>query len=363
MMLRLPQNSIVFYCSAGLGNRMLALGAAIALGQAINKRVYLYWPVNGFLECRFGDLFENPTRFKVLSQNTVEHCPELLLCRPPQGQPSAPADWLVWHPMPPHPHNHWVELPGERGVNANTEQDIRASWRPLPAWRWRKPFRTLRGRTRRLILRHYWGFDTVIGEVRRSYLNLSEADKLRARQRIYINSSYHFFPAPSTAEQAWDHLVPIRSIRDEVDELASRFSGTTIGVHIRRRDFVSHGWANRSPTELFVRLMEDEITRDDNVRFYVATDSEQELTDLQCHFGNRIVTQPTTHRASRRSVDAIRAAVVDMYTLARTGKVIASAGSTFSYMAARIGQTEYRTVDMRYQNHEPEHTSRLERAR
>ena len=363
MMLRLPRNSIMFYCSAGLGNRMLALGAAIELGQAIDKQVYLYWPVNKHLRCRFGDLFENPPRFKVLSQSAVVHCPKFVLSRTSRGQPPAPADRLEWHPMPPHPHNSWVAQPSPGKHGTNIEQDIRASWRPLPAWRWRKPLQAWRPLARMLAWRHYWSFDAVLWEVRRSYFTLSEADKLRARQRIYINSSYHFFPGPSTVAQAWDHLVPIRSIRDKVDELASSFTDRTIGVHIRRRDFVDMGWASRSPTELFVRLMEDEIARDADVRFYVATDSEQELADLQGRFGSRIVTQPTAHRASRSSTEAIRDAVVDMYTLARTNKIIASAVSTFSQMAARIGQTEYQAVDAREQIHQPEHTSRLEQVR
>ena len=66
--------------------------------------------------------------------------------------------------------------------------------------------------------------------------------------------------------------------------------------------------------------------------------------ELRDAFGGRVVT--AAGPASRGSADGIRGGLADMYTLARTARIYASAGSSFSPMAARIGGvplTELRT--------------------
>ena len=333
-MLRLPRNTILVFTHAGLGNRMLAIGTAIELGRSIGKDVHILWgSIKGggnSAGCHFKDLFEISDGLKVIEQYWW-HSPKLLLDRSAQDRPATSPDRLEFR--------RYERLGSPRERDVRIERDFRANWRPLPDWR-----RRLHARIKALLSRRYWGIDAVLWVMFRGYFDPAEADKLRDRRCIYVEAGHQFFPRPFEFGQAWDHLVPIKPIRDEVSSIASRFGRRTVGVHIRRGDTVDMP-ARFSPTERFVRLMEDEIARDDGVRFYLATDSEQELAALTARFGDRIIAQATAHRAKRSDVAGLRAALVDMYTLARTNKIIASFNSSFSYLAASIGQTEYHAVD------------------
>ena len=340
ILFRPPANSILLYPGLGLGNRMLAIGAGIELGRATGKRVYLYWQLNRALSCRFDELFERTER---LTLTDLAWQRKLL-----KRLGEAPRDYLGddshsvnWNAVQSHSQNHWIDGAVRRRQAATPD---RAASHTPPTVR-RRPLANwavaLKAYARR------WSFDTVLRVPHGGYITSAEVDNLRRRKRILITSAYQFYPAPSRVDQNWDHLVPRKSIRDAVEQLASQFAHRTVGVHIRRGDFVRAGWARHSPTALFTGLMEDEIDRDGGVRFYLATDSEQEFAELQARFGRRIIGQAIPQRASRRGADAARAAVVDMYALARTARIMASVGSSFSHMAARIGQTEYHVVDAR----------------
>ncbi len=89
-------------------------------------------------------------------------------------------------------------------------------------------------------------------------------------------------------------FVPIQPLQRLID---SRFgeSGQMVGVHLRRAD---GEWPIRySPTEEFIRLMEEEIGANSDTVFYVASDSAAEEKRLREAFPKRI----STHR--KRSYD------------------------------------------------------------
>jgi len=70
---------------------------------------------------------------------------------------------------------------------------------------------------------------------------------------------------------------------------------------------------------------------------FLATDSEEVKTELRKTFGDCIITPSS--KADRDSVAGIQHAVAEMWTLAATDKIYGSAGSTYSTMAAMIGNT------------------------
>jgi hypothetical protein len=105
-------------------------------------------------------------------------------------------------------------------------------------------------------------------------------------------------------------------------------------VHIRRTD---NQWRDHSPTGEFVRLMEEEIGKGPDRLFFVATDGSEEEERLKRLFPGRIISH-RKRTLDRNSPEGVKDAVVDLYCLARCGKVIGSHRSSFSEAAAQIGQ-------------------------
>jgi hypothetical protein len=136
-------------------------------------------------------------------------------------------------------------------------------------------------------------------------------------------------------------FVPVAPLAAEVDRLTSAFSAPTLGVHVRRTDnarAIAH-----SPTSDFVERMERELTANPDTRFYLATDSPEVEAELRHAFPGRIVVRAKAFE--RTSIAGIRDAVVDLYCLARTRRVIGSYFSSFSHTAAEIGGLPLEIID------------------
>lgn len=162
-----------------------------------------------------------------------------------------------------------------------------------------------------------------------------------ARGRRCWMSCYQEFG--SCPDEVYRRLFrPVDDVMRRVSANVERFGGRTIGMHIRRTD---HGEATAlSPTRLFIEAGRREAEAHHDLTIFLATDDEGVKRELRDAFGGRVVT--AAGPASRGSADGIRGGLADMYTLARTARIYASAGSSFSPMAARIGGvplTELRT--------------------
>ena len=126
---------------------------------------------------------------------------------------------------------------------------------------------------------------------------------------------------------------PVKEVMDVVDGYRSQFNSHTIGLHIRRTDNAES--IAKSPTELFINKVREEIDQHDDTKVFLATDSTAVKQEFIAAFGSRIITPQED--ACRDSISGIRGGVVDLWTLASTQKIYGSAGSSFSPMAASIG--------------------------
>lgn len=125
---------------------------------------------------------------------------------------------------------------------------------------------------------------------------------------------------------------PIPAIQQVIDNRCADFENC-VGVHIRRTD---HGPSKKySPTSMFVDRMKRELQETDCKMFFVATDDESEEELLKHTFGDRVITHPKMNRA-RDNSEAIQDAVIDLFCLSRTNRIIGSAFSSFTEMAAEI---------------------------
>lgn len=135
-------------------------------------------------------------------------------------------------------------------------------------------------------------------------------------------------------------FVPTADVRRLIDQRCERFSPHTIGVHIRRTD--NQESIDDSPLDLFTREMDRQIGLHDDTRIYLATDDEPTKHTLCQRYGTRIITSPTA--ADRESQAGIIEGLVEMYALSRTTHIFGSAGSTYSEMAAALGQKPFDVV-------------------
>ena len=152
------------------------------------------------------------------------------------------------------------------------------------------------------------------------------------RQGGTLMTAYRDF-CPWTSDDLRSLFRPNSKVRQLVNARTAAFSAHSIGVHIRRTD---HQQAiDESPLELFTAVIDHEAELHDDLRVYLATDDEATKTTLFERYGDRILTSPA--EATRESSNGIREALVEMFALSRTQHIYGSSGSTFSPIAACLG--------------------------
>ena len=177
------------------------------------------------------------------------------------------------------------------------------------------------------------------------------------RQGGTLMTTYRDF-CPWTSDDLRTLFQPNEEVQRLIDERTADFTSDTIGIHIRRTD---HQQAiDESPIELFFEAIDRELNAPShpprggaNKSFgelletiapprggregaiYLATDDEATKAALRQRYGKRVITSEA--EATRESTDGIRDALVEMYALSRTRQIYGSAGSTFSPIAAALG--------------------------
>jgi len=147
-----------------------------------------------------------------------------------------------------------------------------------------------------------------------------------------LMTAYRDF-CPWTAADLSALFRPTAEVQRLTDERCSGYSGYTVGVHIRRTD---HQQAiDESPLSLFTDVLDREAEAHSDLRIYLATDDEATKSALRQRYGERLLMSDA--EATRESTNGIRDALVEMLALSRTSHIYGSAGSTFSPIAACLG--------------------------
>ncbi|MCD7899631.1 MAG: glycosyl transferase [Bacteroides sp.] len=154
------------------------------------------------------------------------------------------------------------------------------------------------------------------------------------KNNVYMASHDHFYPSEFRLS---DLFQPVGAVQKRINDIYSFFNAYTIGVHIRRTDHIIS--KSESPTELFIKAMEKEISDNPDVCFYLATDSEEEKERLKKIFADKVIT--SHKKASRSTLSGMEAAAADMFLLSKTQKIIGSSQSSFSEIAAGLTNIPY----------------------
>lgn len=131
-----------------------------------------------------------------------------------------------------------------------------------------------------------------------------------------------------------DKIKPAPDINKRVEEIMAPYSGKrVIGIHIRRTDHVD-AIANSS-LESFIEIMKRE-SENSQPYFYLATDD----SDIEKSLSEKFSCIPHisfSNEKSRSTTAGMKDAYVDMLCLAKCDKIYGSFESSFSKMAAVIG--------------------------
>ena len=299
------ENAIVFEAptDSGLANQLRGLTSAMLMAEETGRNFYLHW--GDILDMPglggFSELFDDP----VLPSTTVtgESLSRLqrLFCMH-RGRGVLPRQEWVIHELRPHHQFNSILCDMIAGrVNF-----------AFPA----------------IVLSTYYSFhaDPVDG-----------IDFYRKRHQIY------------------ERFVPARDIREKYRRFIDRyFNEHTIGVHIRTRktnkrltkEWDSHpaGPIGQTRLDLFSLFIDEEIEKNPDAQIFLATDNTKECRSLMEKYKDRLFMYPketTAGMVNRFSLADHQDALIDLYLLANTRKIIGTKQSSFSYEAAVIGDTPF----------------------
>lgn len=146
------------------------------------------------------------------------------------------------------------------------------------------------------------------------------------RGNTYIFTWEWFYPS-----EDYHLFIPTRALQERIDQMTSRFGPSCVGVHIRRTD--NQPAIGKSSTDAFLSSMRRELLQDPDTMFYLATDDKEEEEVLRREFPDRILSNQD-RCLSRDSVEGMHDALLDLYCLAGTRKIIGSYFSSFTDIAA-----------------------------
>ena len=206
----------------------------------------------------------------------------------------------------------------------------------LHEWRLR-PLRFVRTQRHLRRLSRIWPFGALtFAKDENKRLAAHDFRSMPRHRTVVIESYSRFYPSA----EPYACFRPIDELQGRIAERTALFDRHTIGVHVRRTDnrkSIAH-----STDALFLERMQREVDAEPRTRFYLATDSMDVKRGFTERFGDRILTTP--YRASRRTEEGVQEAVVELYALAKTARILGSYWSTYSSAAAQIGRIELETV-------------------
>jgi len=158
------------------------------------------------------------------------------------------------------------------------------------------------------------------------------------KKTIYIKTFDEFFIM--SPQIGYDWLIPIKKLRDKIDEIVSLLGSKAIGIHIRRTD--NSIAIEASPIELFTNKIQEDIEKNPQTKFFLATDDKDVKSSLmECFEGKVYAMDCVLNRDLREGMEA---SVIDLFVLSKMTLLYGSHWSSFSEEAAKIGAIELKVL-------------------
>ncbi len=129
---------------------------------------------------------------------------------------------------------------------------------------------------------------------------------------------------------------PVPAITDIINSVTEQYSNNTIGLHIRRTDnkqAIAHNGISS-----FEKSMDVEIKANPDTKFYLATDDMDVKKYLKDKYRESIISYDMP--LNRNTMEGMKGAVVDLWCLSKTKKIIGSYFSSYSEVASYIGHID-----------------------
>ena len=260
----------------GLANRMRVIGMLRMLANEAHVPMEVVWRSNGDVGSKWCEIFEQPIDF-VITEASESYQHEYLS---PKWYKNIPHRmWAAWHRYEWLPYNVVEQM--DEDTSDEGLQKLFDKW----------------------------------------------ITQLHAGKTLYISTGDYF-------GEDYDIAIfkPIASLQKEIDAFLPT-NKEVYGIHIRRTD---NSWAiEHSPLELFENKIVEILKKDSDSLFYLASDDADTIARFQKRFGDCILTRPKTF--GRTSVQGIQDAIIEMWILSKTKKIFGSFYSSYSGMAAKIG--------------------------
>lgn len=135
---------------------------------------------------------------------------------------------------------------------------------------------------------------------------------------------------------------PIKPLQNRIESLVPPAVMPPIGIHVRRGD---HRAAIRfSPLESFFIAVDSNLRMSPESPLLLCSDDANVREAFLQRYGDQVII--SSAQLSRSSTEAIQDAVVDLFCLARCSLVLGSYHSSFSELAAMIGNCPLHTVGL-----------------
>ena len=157
-------------------------------------------------------------------------------------------------------------------------------------------------------------------------------ESVKKHKYIYIQTCQEF----GDNLFAFQYFKPIPKILSKIQQVTRNFTEHTVGIHIRRTDN-THS-TKYSPLDLFLKAMETEIKIKNDTIFFLCSDDRSVKDEIINTFGNKVITMP--NEVNRKTVDGMQNAVIDLYCLSKTNKILGSYWSSYSEVASHLTNIE-----------------------
>lgn len=151
-------------------------------------------------------------------------------------------------------------------------------------------------------------------------------DKTWPGKNLYIRSYSRFFGNPVSK---YDYFKPGKEIVMKAEKIIGGYGDLITGVHIRRVDNTEA--IETSTTEKFISAMEAELYNNPAMKFFLATDSNEDRVLLESHFKDKMIFHSSV--LERGTAAGMKDALMELYCLSRTKKIIGSYYSSFTDVA------------------------------
>jgi len=156
---------------------------------------------------------------------------------------------------------------------------------------------------------------------------------------FYAGNKQEFWQAAQRRSRALKLRPPIE---DKLEAFAETIPADAIGVHIRRSDH-EHvvGKSEVSDPPLIAEI--DRVIDAEDPPLLLCTDNIDSAQKFRTRYGDRVIwrEKKMLPMHSQRRMTTMEDSVIDLYSLARTCRIIGSRTSSFSWYAAFLGDIEF----------------------